>query len=66
MIAVDHIKWTWSTGMSKGFQMFDKRRRGGGVARNDGCVILSVFQVMEQFLAVFWYRLIQVQITHPE
>lgn len=66
MIPKDHIKGARSTGVGECFKMLHKRCRGGGVARNDGGVILGVFEVTEKIAAVFCRCLVKVQITHPE
>ena len=52
MISQNYEKRAGRTGMGECFEMLHKCSRGGGVARDYGCVILGIFEVTEQFAAV--------------
>lgn len=60
MIAERHIQWSRGTSVGECFQMLHKSVRGGGVAGNHGGVILGVFEITEQFAAVFCRCLVKV------
>lgn len=66
MIPQNHEKRAWRTGMGECFEMRHKCSRGGGIARNNGGVILGVFEVTEQFSAVFCRCLVKMQVAHPK